>query len=164
MTTLADLRQDLVRIADRVVRDPAVAEDVAQEALLRLQASPEPIVRPDHWLRRVTKRLAIDRVRRPAALPEVEVAVDPEEPSATAFVAAWLPSFVDALEEPYRTAVRRVDLEGITQAQYAAEEGLSLSGARTRVQRGRRLLHEALIACCEVRFAEGDVVDTGCDC
>jgi RNA polymerase sigma-70 factor (ECF subfamily) len=54
-----------------------------------------------------------------------------------------------------------VDLDEVSQAVFAEEAGLSPSGARTRVQRARRLLLASLQACCPVRFEEGEVVDTG---
>ncbi|MCB9675562.1 MAG: sigma-70 family RNA polymerase sigma factor [Alphaproteobacteria bacterium] len=163
-----EVRADLLRVAGRILRDPVAAEDVVQDALLKLHVTDGPVVRPDAWLRRVARNLALDRLRGLPHEPIEDIAVEPAEPhEGTDTVASWLPAMVEALDEPYRTAVREVDLEGLSQAAYAARHGLSLSGARTRVQRGRKQLHERLLACCPVRFEEGAVVDTGlgsCGC
>jgi RNA polymerase sigma-70 factor (ECF subfamily) len=100
------------------------------------------------------------RRRRPAAELPDDLVHEPDAPTgATSTVASWLPAFVDALPEPYAQAVRWADLEGVSQAEVARRLGLSPSGARTRVQRGRAQLRELLLACCEVRFENGDVVD-----
>ena len=143
-------------------RVPAsVAEDIVQEALLRgWQAAPK--LRDPAKLRAViwstARNLSVDylRAQRPEGKLEALTAF-PVEPDVSAVVASWLPGFVEMLEEPYRTAVRRVDLEGISQAQLAVELGLSKSGARSRVQRGRAQVHDLLQACCEVQFSEDAV-------
>jgi RNA polymerase sigma-70 factor (ECF subfamily) len=50
----------------------------------------------------------------------------------------------------YREAVTLTDLEGVTQADAAGRVGVSLSGMKSRVQRGRRQLKAVLEACCRV--------------
>jgi RNA polymerase sigma-70 factor (ECF subfamily) len=42
------------------------------------------------------------------------------------------------------------DLDGLTQADAARLEGVSLSGMKSRVLRGRRRLAELLSRCCEL--------------
>ena len=44
------------------------------------------------------------------------------------------------------------DLEGLTQAQLAERLGISMSGAKSRVQRGRALLKKNLLDCCRFEF------------
>ncbi len=56
----------------------------------------------------------------------------------------------------------------MTQGEMASREGLSLSGAKSRVQRARRMLREVLLQCCRVETDNrGHVVDyepaNGCD-
>ena len=64
-------------------------------------------------------------------------------------VAATLPMFVDALKPDYRDALRMTELEGATQEEAARRAGISLSGMKSRVQRGRKMVHEALQRCCQ---------------
>ena len=102
----------------------------------------------------------VDHLRRRHPSEELgELPVPASEPEATDTVASWLPSFVASLPEPYRTAVQRVDLDGVSQAELARELGISESGARSRVQRARVLLQGELLACCAVRWEDGEVVD-----
>jgi RNA polymerase sigma-70 factor (ECF subfamily) len=57
---------------------------------------------------------------------------------------------IERLSEDYRQAVTLVDLEGLAQQEAAAQLGLSLSGMKSRVQRGRRQLRDMLEACCVI--------------
>ena len=64
------------------------------------------------------------------------------------------------LPDPYREAVRLTEIEGLTQAELARRLGISLSGAKSRVQRGRAQLKEQLIECCRFEFdRRGAVID-----
>ena len=65
-------RPRLVGIAARVLGDPAEAEDVVQQAWLRLHGSTAEIESLPAWLTTVTSRLCLDRLR--ARIPVLEVA------------------------------------------------------------------------------------------
>src|SRR5689334_20304146 len=76
----------VLALARRMLNDAAEAEDVAQEAMLRLwQASTRwhedaPVAA---WLYRVAHNLAIDRIRRRRPTVDVDKAVDLADPSPT---------------------------------------------------------------------------------
>jgi RNA polymerase sigma-70 factor (ECF subfamily) len=78
-------------IARRIVRDPALAEEVAQDVFLELYeqlpslASEEHVV---HWLRRVTVHRSIDQARRRLRRPQDHAAVSFAEPGVAEPVAA----------------------------------------------------------------------------
>ncbi len=82
-------RPRLVRIAARVLGDPAEAEDVVQGAWLRLHRTEAEIDSLPAWLTTVTTRLCLDRLRARvpaprADLPVTETAPDPAEEVALA--------------------------------------------------------------------------------
>ncbi len=52
------------------------------------------------------------------------------------------------IPEEDRRALRAVDVEGLSQKELAGRLGLSVTGARSRVQRARARLKEALLDCC----------------
>lgn len=58
--------------------------------------------------------------------------------------------FVAALPSPYREAVTFVELEGRTAKEAAEMVGISVSGMKSRVQRGRAQLRELFELCCEI--------------
>lgn len=147
----------------RRVESPEVADDLTQEVLLRLLTSKDgQVENPTQWLYRVARNVVIDhyRTRRrwrrldpdapvPPGLTEDPFADDPD--AAHRELAGCLRSLVDQLPEPYRTAVTAADLDRQTQADVARAAGLSVSGMKSRVQRGRRQLRDLLAACCQVQ-------------
>ncbi|MEZ9523870.1 sigma-70 family RNA polymerase sigma factor [Enterovibrio norvegicus] len=74
--------------------------------------------------------------------------------------------FINDLPEQYSDALREADIHDVKLATLAEREGVSLSAIKSRVARGRKLLHKKVIACCDVTFAGGVVSDYGCkgDC
>lgn len=67
---------------------------------------------------------------------------------------------VELLPKPYREAMRLADFEGLSQQEIADRMGISLSGAKSRVQRARQQLREMILDCCHVeRDRRGNVVD-----
>jgi len=70
--------------------------------------------------------------------------------SAEQELAGCLAPLLATLQPRYRQALTLAEVEGLPQREIAAREGLSLSGAKSRVQRARRMLHEALVSCCQI--------------
>jgi RNA polymerase sigma-70 factor (ECF subfamily) len=65
-----------------------------------------------------------------------------------------------SLSEPYRDALVLTEFEGLTQKELAERLGISLSGAKSRVQRGREQLKVMLHECCTFEFdRRGRVID-----
>lgn len=173
-------------VARRVAR--ADAEDVLQDIFLRMQRGLGQL-RDDQrfgpWVYQVARSAIVDhqraaaRRRPPAALaaadPALAPALDPGDDDAVARdLAAHLAHFVAALPPPYREALTLTELEGLSQRDAAAMLGISLSGMKSRVQRGRARLRALLEACCEItcdvrgrvigceRRADGEVPDGCC--
>lgn len=59
-------------------------------------------------------------------------------------------SLMHRLPRDYREAIRLTDLEGRTQQQAGQVLGLTASGAKSRVQRGRRMLRDQVARCCVI--------------
>lgn len=143
-------------IARRMLRDDAEAEDVAQEAFLRLWRAGTSLevgnsgVRP--WLRRVVSNLCIDRVRGRKRLTVVEEL--PEQAEAPRQQAALeekdLKARVDAalkkLPERQRLALTLFQYEGLSQSEIGAEMGISDEAVESLLARARRQLKGELQA------------------
>jgi RNA polymerase sigma-70 factor (ECF subfamily) len=157
------LRAHLHTFIARRVESPEVADDLTQEVLLRLLTRDDGRVEhPTAWLYRVARNVIIDHYRTrgsgsrwldagdlaPAGPAEEPFADDPQ--AAQRELARCLGPLVDQLAEPYRSAVSAVDLGGQTQTEVAQAVGLSVSGMKSRVQRGRRQLRQLLTDCCRV--------------
>ena len=67
---------------------------------------------------------------------------------------------VESLPDDYRQALLLTEYEGLTQRELAERLGLSVSGAKSRVQRAREKLKEMLLDCCHFEFDRlGRVID-----
>ncbi len=69
-------RPRLERIASRVLGDPAEAQDIVQQAWLRLHGTAAEIDNLPGWLTTVTTRLCLDRLRSRTPVPVEEVEED----------------------------------------------------------------------------------------
>jgi RNA polymerase sigma-70 factor (ECF subfamily) len=79
-----------------------------------------------------------------------EAEIPPGQTEAEA--AACLGALLDELPESDRQALSLTIREGLQQKELAARLGLSVSGAKSRVQRARSRLKALFLACCEVEF------------
>ncbi|HEX8393902.1 MAG TPA: RNA polymerase sigma factor SigZ [Longimicrobium sp.] len=142
----------------RRVSDPDVADDVLQEVFVKVHAGLPRLQDGDRlqpWLYRIARNAVVDsyRARGGARVPLPESLVaEEDEPRTSAELAACIRPFVEQLPEPYREAVRLTELEGLPQTRLAAHLGISVSGAKSRVQRGRARLKQMITDCCEVRM------------
>lgn len=156
---------DLRKYIQRRVGDPSTTEDLLQEVFLRIHRQLPQLqddVRLSGWVYRITSNLITDHYRsRKPTLEPVELPAPPQEPdNINQEVGTWLRFMIETLPETYRDAVRMVEVEGLSQAEVAAQLGLSLSGAKSRVQRGRKQLRDTLDRCCHVEFdARGNALD-----
>src|SRR5437588_726670 len=67
---------------------------------------------------------------------------------------------VDSLTNDYRQALILTEYEGLTQRELAVRLGISVSGAKSRVQRAREKLKDMLLDCCHFEFDHsGRVID-----
>lgn len=138
------------------------ADDLVQEVFLRVVrslGSLRSIERPEAWLFQIARNALRDslraRLRRDGRTDALEVDL-PAEPvaaadrAAEAELAPCLTAMVGRLAEPYRTAITLTSLQGLTQADAARHAGISISGMKSRVQRGRDQLRRMLVTCCAI--------------
>ena len=146
---------DRVRRFIRVrVRNDADADDLLQEVFTKVHAGVETVQDPskrEAWVFQIARRVVIDHFRR-RRLSELagDVAEEPAEGTAATELASCLPFMMEGLSAEDREALSRVDLEGLSQKELAGRLGLPLPSAKSRVQRARRRLKAALLACCSV--------------
>jgi RNA polymerase sigma-70 factor, ECF subfamily len=67
-------------------------------------------------------------------------------------LATCLLPMLEKLPEAYREVLELVEIQGVSQRVGAETLGISISGTKSRVQRGRQKLKAMLLACCQVRL------------
>ena len=154
---------------ERETGDASEAEDLLQETFVRVHERLDTLVDAGSlraWVGTIARNVLVDHRRRrgtrAAAVADEAALPSAREPDdgLESVVAGWLEAYLAELEPADSEALRLVDLEGRTQRELAERQGLSLSGAKSRVQRARARLRERLEACCAFAFdARGGIVD-----
>ncbi len=163
------LRDGLRRYAAKRVR-PENVDDVVQDILLRMHERAAELREEEKlagWAFRIAKSVVTDHHRRAGSLPKLgtpdELACaghdPPDDGNENEVVAGWLLPLVALLPDEYAEALEVCDLGGVEQRVYAERKGLSISGAKSRVQRGRRMVEELVRACCDLeQDVRGNVI------
>lgn len=153
-------------ILSRVQGDESLADDLVQEVFLKMQLhlhQLEDEEKVQAWLFRIARNVVTDHFRKMQRKTDVEMQMqEEEEPEThlTAQLASWLPFALEALPDKYREAIRLTEIEGYSQKELATQLGISYSGAKSRVQRGREMLRQVITDCCEVvSDSYGNVLD-----
>jgi len=180
-----DVGTSIERFVRRRISDPYEADDVVADVMVRIHrnlGTLDDSERVTAWVFRITRNAITDHYRRSGRRREVlsadvEAVADPsvdawlDAPEATlSELAVCIRPLVEALPSDYRRALELTDMEGHTQADAARIEGISLSGMKSRVQRGRRQFANLVKQCCDVTTdSRGELVDfslraDGCGC
>ncbi|MGY5453148.1 RNA polymerase sigma factor SigZ [Agarivorans sp. MS3-6] len=113
------------------------------------------------WLYRIAHNTIMDfyRKRQPYdELPDDLVAQEQDTgKQAREELAECLRPLIDELPEKYGVPLRLAELEGVSQQGIADQLGLSLSGAKSRVQRSRIKFREQMMACCDFEVGQDGI-------
>jgi RNA polymerase sigma-70 factor (ECF subfamily) len=159
----ARLRADVGRLVARRLPTSADVEDVTQDVLLRVWRHGDDLRDEERfgaWLSRIAYTAAADHLRARLRHPVPRRAADDqdeaadlgpaEEAPAKDLILTVLRPFVEALPEPYRQAIALSELDGLSHAAVAERLGITVSGVKSRVQRGRGQLRAMLERCCAI--------------
>lgn len=153
----------------RRIRSEHDAEDILQDVFWKIHNNIDTLKQGDKlepWIFQITRNTIIDYYRHQDKAPsdiseipdqEVEPVVAEDTPED---VVACLKPMIDDLPENYRQAIILTEYEGLTQKEMSQRLELSLSGAKSRVQRAREKLKGTLLACCHFEFDRlGNILD-----
>ncbi len=162
------LSADLRRFIRRRVADDHLADDLLQETFVRVHRNLTALQEADRlaaWVYQIARNVIHDHYRK-ATNATVTLTDDPVDEAdegrgcLRCRAAEWLEEMVGQLPDGYREAVQLSEIEGLPQQVVADRLGLSLSGAKSRIQRGRVMLKGVLEQCCHFEFdRRGNVMD-----
>ncbi len=149
----------------RRLGNEALADDLLQDLFLKALRQGERFCTVNNaraWLYEVARNLLADHLRVAHHMVELpnDLAAQADEPDTVDTLTACLPRVLAELSADDREAIMLCDLQGLAQADYARQKGLSLTAAKSRVQRARVRLRERMSLACQVQLnATGQVCD-----
>lgn len=145
-------------IQSKVFNDSAT-DDILQNVFLKMHtdlASLKDKTKLKSWLYQIARNSIFDyyRSHKPTIdIPEwvSQPEIDPSE-KIIQELSECLQPIIQLLPDHYREAVILSEMQGETQKVVAEMQGISLSGAKSRIQRGRAKLKEMLAECCRIEL------------
>jgi RNA polymerase sigma-70 factor (ECF subfamily) len=155
--------QRLYRVALSILRDPAEAEDVMQDAYVRAYQHLDQFAGHaafSTWLTRIAVNQALYRLKarhRDQQMAEFEAdeeesmkvtepSLDPEQRASVMEVGRLLEEAVLELPSQYRSVIMLRDVEELSTAETAAALELTEENVKTRLHRGRAMMRNLLYA------------------
>ncbi len=151
------------------VKQRHLAEDLLQDVFIKALAEGGQFCELKNaraWLFRAAKNRIIDYQRTAKNHDDVsgDIQAENEINPPVKNLSACLPIVLKKMHPEDADIIQCCDLEGVNQADYAAQKGLSLTAAKSRIQRARKRLKNELKKTCKIIFDEqGNVCCFGDD-
>lgn len=155
-------------IKKRVKKDQDV-DDILQTVFFKIHHSISNLKEADKlhaWVYSITRHALADFYRSRKSEPDItefpeDVICDSEDKlTANDEITQCLIPMINHLPEKYKQAILFTEFQNLTQKELSERMGLSVSGAKSRVQRARLKLKEMLLGCCHLEFdRRGNVID-----
>jgi RNA polymerase sigma-70 factor, ECF subfamily len=172
--------EELHRFIARRVENPLDADDLLQDTFIKIHTRIDTLQDEERmagWIYSVARNTINDYYRTRRVQFEISddlVAGDEaDDDNPEIELAMGLKAMIDDLPDKYRRPLELYELKGMKQSEIALLMGLSLSGAKSRLQRGREQLRQNLLDCCHFEFdRRGRIIDylpkqqccTRCNC
>lgn len=166
ISTLLQNHRAFLSYLERRVGDRALAEDILQDAFVKVVARPEQAP-PDEaivpWFYRTLRNAAIDRFRRRGAADRAYEAFAHElethelpEADTEREICACISRLAGTLKPEYSDALRAIEVDGTPVKVFAEQQGLTAANAGVRVFRAREALRKRVMESC------GTCAEHGC--
>ena len=159
----------LKKFIKKRVKNHQDVDDILQNVFIKIHNSIGNLKEADKihaWVYSITRHALADfyRARKSESditeFPEDIIRDNEDKLSANDEIAQCLIPMIQHLPEKYKQAILLTEFENMTQRELSERLGLSVSGAKSRVQRARLNLKEMLLGCCHLEFdLRGNVID-----
>ncbi len=162
-----EYHEEVKLFVKRKTSSEADTEDIVQNVFIKAYQGISHLQDEDKsraWLFQIARNCIVDHYRktkRTEELPEAVLAAEEEAVlDYTPEAAEDLLSIIPRLPDKYREALELSELKGMSQKQLSEKLGISYSGAKSRVQRGRELVKEMMNSCCKIEADRyGNIVE-----
>lgn len=163
----------LLRFIIKNISDVHAAEDILQNVFIKIHSKIDTLkddAKIKSWIYSITRNTITDYIRATVCTCEISgfSIEEVEKPDITQRfdntpaheMADGLREIILSLPEKYSQALILTELEGMSQTELADKLSISVSGAKSRVQRAKRLLKDNLMKCCHFEFDKhGTITD-----
>lgn len=165
-----DFKQALYAYIRARISDKEAAEDILQEVFIKIHLKSGSLKERDKltsWLYQITRNTIIDYYRKKKLTHNVAVfekGTDTDIASDDRLFACVRP-FMNSLSRDYRRALYLTTYGKLSQKEYAQQEQISYTAAKSRVQRARRKLKELMVSCCAIEADKyGNIISVNPSC
>ncbi len=164
-----EFSKPLKSFIQRRVNNEQDVDDILQNVFYKIHSSMSSLKNTEKihsWVYRIARNAIADFYRAQRyekgiiELREDILSETDYESTANDEIAQCLKAMINDLPENYKQAILLTEFQHLTQRELGERMGLSVSGAKSRVQRARAKLKEMLMGCCQLEFDRlGNVID-----
>jgi RNA polymerase sigma-70 factor (ECF subfamily) len=147
-TTWNYLYGELVTFVVAKVKDRATAEDIVQDVFIKVHTKSGQLKEADKisaWVYQITRNAVADHFRKNArSIEPINVDWESSHHEFNDCVSHCLSVLLGTLPEKYRIPLQLAEVDNLSQYEIARRLHITHSGARSRVQRARKMLKEKL--------------------
>ncbi|XOB61652.1 RNA polymerase sigma factor SigZ [Campylobacterota bacterium DY0563] len=155
-----EYHKQLLGFISSKVSNTQTAKDILHEVFIKIHTKMDTlddITKLKSWVYQITRNTIIDFYRTNKNIKEVPSWVnDPFEVDSEEIIkdelSLCLGFLISRLPDKYKKAIELSEIENNTQQELATKENISLPAAKSRVQRGRKILKEMLLECCQLEI------------
>jgi len=154
----SSVKSHLLNFIIKQVKNKDAAQDVIQDVFLKFYSKIDTLKNKDKvtsWIFQITRNSISDYYRKKKKHTTIEDLTQPQiaelsDVDESKEFALCVSAMLDTLPTKYKEALTLVEIEGNSQKELAELLGISYTGAKSRVQRGRIKLKELLLQCCTI--------------
>ena len=139
---------ELVRFVHARVKDKPTAEDIVQDVFIKVHTKGGQLKEAEKissWIYQVTRNAVADHFRSASKnIAPIDVDWESSYHEFNDCVARCMRVLMSTLPEKYRAPLELAELDGLTQLEVSQRLDISHSGARSRIQRARKMLKDKL--------------------
>ena len=146
--------KELLRFIKKRVKDEEIAKDLLQDVFVKIHLRHSTLSDSNKlasWVYQITRNCIIDYYRSNKQFIGVSADIyELEEPlTYNKEFSKCLEPFINGISETYREAILQTELGLLSQKEFAEKSNISYSGAKSRIQRGRKELFKIFKQCCQ---------------
>jgi RNA polymerase sigma-70 factor (ECF subfamily) len=175
-TIWKDFHRELRAFIQTKTRNSSDTDDILQEAFIKIIRNFDKVSQSAnlrHYLYGIVRNTISDHFRNSKSTGGADDVTEPFSPGETQSLNATIAEccikpFINKLPAHYREALLITEFQQVSQKELAMMLGISYSGAKSRVQRGKEKLKELILSCCLYQSdVYGNLLNTGkkkCSC